>query len=127
PTLALATRLHYVAVPPYRAAWLFINMAVPSQVTGVVKRYSFACQFAFWQPRFQSRQQFAVMLNLECAAGLPPIRADGAHAMRADRNHPGHAGCSQRLDIALRQVRKRQIIAQPAGRDRKSTRLNSSH
>jgi len=56
------------------------------------------------------------MLDLERGAVLPPVRADGAHAVRADGDHPAHPGRAQRFDIGLGELRDGQVVAQAAGR-----------
>src|ERR1035437_3012024 len=56
------------------------------------------------------------MLDFKRRADLPPVRADGAHAMRANRNHLAHFGRAQRFDVRFSHLRNGQVVAQEARR-----------
>src|SRR5208282_1588050 len=56
----------------------------------------------------------SVVLDRDVAAVLLPVHADGAHAVRADRNHFFHAGLADLFQISLRQFAEQIIVAQAA-------------
>src|ERR1017187_7112445 len=88
-TLARARHFHHCrGLCDYRPR-LVVFLAVTAQIARVVVNHGLAPppRPRRGQPVRQPRQQFAVMLNLERRARLPPIRPDGPHAMRAYRHH----------------------------------------
>src|SRR5580692_6605301 len=83
-TLAGAVGVDDVGSAPDDFARLLIYVAIASQVAGIVEHGFFAQGIARRQPLLHARQQLAVVLDLEGAAVLAPVCADGADAMRAD-------------------------------------------
>src|SRR6516162_1706326 len=55
------------------------------------------------------------MLDLEDAAELAPVLADGAHAMRANGNQPLHPRVAQSFQVGLGHLRHGEVVAQAAG------------
>src|SRR5579863_673343 len=56
------------------------------------------------------------MLDFKAGAELPPIRAYGANAMRADGNHLADPLGPQHFNIGLGSLCEGQVVAQPPGR-----------
>ena len=93
-------------------AWPLVNVAVTAQIARIVEDRLCAISIARGKPVLNARQRFAVMFDLERAAVFAPIRADGADAVRANRNHFVGFGGAQGLDILLGHLRNREVVAE---------------
>src|SRR5260370_23174076 len=98
--IAGTRRIDHFACHRRHRAGLLVNALVASQITGIVKDY-FLLNAARGQTRFNARQKFAVVLDLEPRAELPPVLPDGSHAMRADGEHFLYIALPDVLDVRL--------------------------
>src|SRR5207245_1434235 len=113
--IARARRIDDVARQRSYGPRLFVDAPIAAQITRIVE-HDLLLRDVRRQPRLNPRQEFAVVLDFERCAEVPPILADSAHAMRADRQHLLYVALPDVLDICLGELRKQQIVSEPAGR-----------